>query len=164
MLEYIPQIFDTPKTIDKPSAWSTVAPIVRDIIQRFNINPQKALEFGVGNGYSISVLANYFYEVTGIDIDCKDIDFKLLNVDIWEMSYKFFIRKNKSWYDLIHIDMDHSYEQTFDAGKWAVKHSNCVLFHDTNMKGVMDAVLEIEKLGYKFYNYTDPCGLGILVK
>ena len=34
-------------------------------------------------------------------------------------------------HDLIHIDIFHDYANTYEAGRWAVDHSNVVLFHDT---------------------------------
>ena len=166
MLNYIPKFFDKPEIINQDSAWSTAAPIVKDIINRFNLKTNIALEFGVGGGYSAFVLSNYFNHVIGVDIDISAVTFSKKNIEIICMAYEDFIKENNNQYDLIHIDLSHTYDQTYHAGMWALKHSNCVLFHDTLINAVMEAVFKlVNDVGdFEFYNYIDPCGLGIVSK
>ena len=79
----------------------------------------------------------------------------------WAMS----VPKN-SRYDLIHIDIVHDYDSTFNAGEWAVEHSDVVIFHDTiSFSDVNKAVSDLsEKYEYYYYNYPLYNGLGILSK
>ena len=69
-------------------------------------------------------------------------------------------------HDLIHIDIFHDYANTYEAGRWAVEHSNVVLFHDTeSFPAVKAAVFSLaDQTGMKFYNYGVAHGLGILVR
>lgn len=159
MINYIPNKLYNPTGIDKFSAWSTVAPVIWDIIERFGIITETALELGVGNGYSYSILKNYFKRVIGVDINLKDAE----DIDGYEMSFEEYITKYDDVFDLIHIDLSHTYKQTVRAGEWAINHSGLVLFHDTKMEEVRKAVEYIStSFNLYFYNYDDPCGLGIL--
>ena len=82
--------------------------------------------------------------------------------------YQDFIKQNLfDRYDLIHIDMIHNFDVTYDAGKWAVQHSDCVIFHDTVSfpNEVARACEQLaEEYNLYFYNYPKSNGLGILVK
>lgn len=191
MIEYIPKIIDYPKVLDVTSAWGNNPTILRDIITRFNLKQDIALEIGVERGYSTTALANYFKRVIGVDT--FDWEFKLddnkrdveavrellkdwANIELIKSRYEDFIINRNDRYDLIHIDVGydtHCYETTYPAGAWAVRHSDCVLFHDTiSFPEVSRACVELsEKYGFTFYNYmqdfglnTAHCGLGILVK
>ena len=164
-----------------PSAWQGLDRIIKDIIIRFDVKLNVALEFGVEYGFSTSAFANYFDKVIGVDTFMGDIHTKnktyhyestknnlefWSNIDLVESSYQDFIKKEKSKFDLIHIDIVHTYKDTYKCGEWAVKHSDVVLFHDTESfkndvgKAVKDLAI---KYNLKHYNYKDCYGLGILV-
>ena len=89
-------------------------------------------------------------------------DFK--NISLVKSDYKDFIKENDNSYDLIHVDIIHTYEATYECGLWAAEHSDCTLFHDTeSFSSVKKAVRDIaKKSGKKFYNYPYYSGLGIL--
>ena len=68
--------------------------------------------------------------------------------------------------DLIHVDGEHGYYDTFGCGDWACAHAPVVLFHDTMSfpDTVMPAVKALaEKHDRTFFNYDQSHGLGILV-
>jgi predicted O-methyltransferase YrrM len=182
IINYIPAERDNPKLVtNKPSAWGDIPTVLKDIIKRFNINPNKALEFGVQYGYSTSALANYFEEVIGIDTFIGDIHAgvennffeetkrdlnEFSNIELIESTYQDFILNRKEQYDLIHVDIIHTYEDTFACGEWAVNNSNVVIFHDTeSFPSVKQACIDLSlKYNLTFYNYQPSHGLGILIK
>ena len=180
MIGYAPKIRDTPKIVNVVSAWGDIPTIIKDIIVTFNINPQTALEFGVEYGYSTSALANYFTKVIGVDTFKGDIhsyvkqnhhkmtENKLenyKNIQLIQSSYQDYIKTNNSIYDLIHIDIVHTYNETYECGEWAVNHSKVVIFHDTiSFDEVKKVCYDLStKYGLEFYNYPDSHGLGILI-
>ena len=161
------------------SAWKGLESIIGDVIKRSGINATSCLEFGVEYGYSTAVFANYFDKVTGVDLFTGDIhagykgnifdaaadnlkDFK--NITLIKNDYKDFIKDHHLSYDLIHVDIIHTYEATYECGFWAAEHSGCTLFHDTeSFSSVKKAVRDIaKKSGKRFYNYPYYNGLGIL--
>lgn len=182
MINYIPVIRKNPILFaEKPSAWGDIPEILKDIILRFKIHPDTALEFGTEFGYSTTALANYFHRVIGVDIFTGDIHAGLvndhyeetksnlkpwINIELVKSDYKDYIKDNNNRFDLIHIDIIHTYDETYECGEWAINHSDVVIFHDT------ESFPEIKKvcidLTYKynldFYNYEPSNGLGILVK
>lgn len=178
---YTPTLYDTPsKLIDIESAWKGHHIIIKDLIFNFNLGTDNCLEFGVEFGFSTVALSNYFQEVTGVDLFTGDIhtDFKgdhyqetterLLpykNIKLIKEDYKDWISRDNEVYNLIHVDIVHTYEDTFQCGLWSAKHSQCTIFHDTeSFPEVKKAVTDIaRKTGKKFYNYTKHHGLGILV-
>ncbi len=182
MINYIPEIRLAPRLYTGVySAWMDIPTILQDIIYRFGIKPKLALEFGVEYGYSTTALANYFNKVVGVDIFTGDIHAGLTedhyestksnlsswsNIELIKSDYKDFIKGNNQKYDLIHIDIVHTYEDTFKCGEWAVQHSDAVIFHDTesfpDVKRVCNDLSNKYRLA--FYNYTPSHGLGILVK
>lgn len=144
MKEYIPKIYDTPRTVNLPTAWGNIPTILKDIITRFNIKTNLALEFGVEKGFSTSAIANYFDSVIGVDsfdwypdgnIEAvKEILKDYPNILLIKSKYQDFILNNRGIYDLIHVDIGyetHDYETTYPCGEWSVQHSDCVIFHDT---------------------------------
>ena len=162
-----------------PSAWKGLELIIGDVIKRSGIQVNSCLEFGVEYGYSTAVFANYFKEVTGVDLFTGDMhagfkenvyeracdnlkEFK--NITLVKNDYRDFIKDNQNKYDLIHVDIIHTYEDTYECGLWAAAHSNCTLFHDTeSFSSVKKAVRDIaRKTGKTFYNYPYHHGLGIL--
>ena len=181
IIEYIPKVRDTPNVVKVISAWYDIPTILKDIIVTFNINPQIALEFGVEYGYSTSALANYFTKVIGVDTfmgdihsDTKTNHYKVTkrtlknrykNIQLIQSSYQDYIKTNNSIYDLIHIDIVHTYNETYECGEWAINHSKVVIFHDTiSFDEVKKACYDLStKYGLEFYNYPDSHGLGILI-
>ncbi len=131
-------------------------------------------------GYSTVVFSNYFESVTGVDIFQGDIHTShkgdhydqtksslhhFGNIELVKADYKDWINTDNTMYDLIHIDIVHTYEDTFRCGLWSAKHAKCVLFHDTeSFPEVKAAVAAVAKeTGKKFYNYPNNYGLGIIV-
>ncbi len=178
---YRPVVKEIPgRLIDvKNSAWKGLEQVIKDIIIKSACGTGKCLEFGVEFGYSAVVFSNYFKEVAGVDIftgdphagfhgdiyekvkaDLRPFD----NIRLIQADYKDFIRDNNEQYDLIHVDIIHTYEATFDCGLWSAMHSKCTLFHDTeSFPEVKTAVVDIaKKTGKTFYNYPHSDGLGIL--
>lgn len=191
MKDYIPIELDDPKVTKVISAWKPLAPMIKDILDRFDIKRRLALEFGVERGFSTTVLSNYFKMVIGVDpfdwviSDGVTRDYATVteelknfkNIHLFAATFEEFIKYDLTEkYDLIHVDIGydtHCYELTYPCGEWAVQHSDCVLFHDTvSFEGVMRACTELsEKYGFDFYNYSEQpgpagitCGLGILIK
>jgi hypothetical protein len=80
-------------------------------------------------------------------------------------NYQSWIGRDDSHYDLIHVDIIHTYADTFTCGLWSAMHSSCVLFHDTeSFPAVKRAVIDIaRKSGKTFYNFKESYGLGILI-
>ena len=125
IIEYKPTIFNTPKKLIKlGTAWVGLESIIYDILVRFNINTNIALEFGVEWGFSTAAFANYFTQVVGVDTFTGDIhsgvkqchlnstkenlkDFD--NIVLIKSDYKEFIKNNKNRYNLIHVDIVHDY-------------------------------------------------------
>lgn len=177
---YEPKKFEKPeKLINIKSAWEGHELIIRDIIDNFKLPTSSCLEFGVEFGYSAVVFSNYFDKVTGVDTfegdehtfhkgdhyqSTKDNLALYDNIELIKANYKDFIEGNEQQYDLIHVDIVHTYEDTFACGLWAANHSKCTLFHDTeSFPEVKKAVYDIaKKTGKTFYNYKPHFGLGIL--
>jgi hypothetical protein len=68
--------------------------------------------------------------------------------------------------DLIHVDGEHGYYDTFGCGDWACQHAPVVIFHDSISfpDTVMPAIKDLAaKHDRAFYNYDKFHGLGILV-
>jgi hypothetical protein len=164
----------------KSQAWVGLEKIILDIIEFSKIKRDSALEFGVEFGYSTATLANYFNKVIGVDIFTGDVqagyhgdiyestksnlkDFS--NIELVQSDYKDFIKSKDQNFDLIHVDIIHTYQDTFDCGLWAAQHSQCTLFHDTqSYSDVKRAVADIAHTTHKkFYNYRKCNGLGILI-
>jgi len=179
--EYKPKKYAKPeKMIDIVSAWQGLEMIIADIQIQFGLANNKCIEFGVEFGYSTVVLSNYFKEVTGIDTFEGDIHTinkdqhyeetlqrlsPFAGINLVKSDYKDWIMKDSMHYDLAHVDIVHTYEDTFACGLWAAQHSNCTIFHDTeSFPDVKKAVLDIaKKTGQQLYNYPHHYGLGILV-
>ena len=68
--------------------------------------------------------------------------------------------------DLVHVDGEHSYYETFTSGDWACLHAPVCIFHDSISfpDTVMPALKDLAKKHDRaFYNYDQFHGLGILV-
>jgi hypothetical protein len=185
MMEYKPQFLIRPaKLIDVPTAWDGCESVIADVIDQFRIRPLVALEFGVDYAYSTVALSNYFDFVFGVDTFMGDINagdrgeegiFKQVkkalkgfpNIVLIPQSFQKFtqdIAPPHMKYDLIHVDIVHDYYSTYECGRWAVEHSDVVMFHDTIafadvMKAVKDLAYERE---LNFYQWPVKHGLGIL--
>lgn len=168
------------KLLDVASAWKGLEMIIGDIISRFGIDRQKCIEFGVEFGYSSVVFSNFFERVTGVDTFEGDIhtENKLEhfqqtrerlkpygNIHLVKSDYRDWIVRDNQRYNLAHVDIVHSYKETFECGIWAARHSDCVIFHDTeSFPEVRKAVKDIARAtGQQLYNYPYHYGLGILV-
>lgn len=178
---YIPKKKIYPeKTIQVETAWKGLELIIEDILIQFNIDRNSCIEFGVEFGFSTVVFSNYFKKVTGIDLFIGDehtkhkgehfentkkslIEFK--NIELFRSDYKDWIKKDTNLYDFAHVDIVHNYKETFECGLWAVLHSKCCIFHDTeSFPEVKRAVYDIaKKTRKKVYNYPFHNGLGIIV-
>jgi hypothetical protein len=168
------------RMLDVASAWKGNEQVIADILDRFAIRRERCLEFGVEYGYSTVVLSSYFDQVTGIDLFAGDIHSgyradhyeetsarlaPFTNITLVKSDYRDWIYHDATRYDLIHVDIVHTYEDTFRCGLWSASHSSCTLFHDTeSFPEVKQAVREIaSQTGKKFYNYKPNFGLGIVV-
>lgn len=87
------------------------------------------------------------------------------NIQLVRSDYRDWIMRDDTAYDLIHVDIVHTYIDTFNCGLWSVEHAKCVLFHDTlSFPTVKQAVTDIaRKTDRRFYNFGESHGLGILV-
>jgi hypothetical protein len=180
MTEYRTRLLVPPARLVKvQTAWYGVERIIFDLIHRFDIVPENALEFGVDYGYSTAAFANYFKKVVGVDkfdgdphVGVRDNVFEKAqenlagfpNIELHRCDYREWIASDDRRYDLIHVDIIHNYEDTYACGAWAVEHSDVTIFHDTqSFPEVMRAVKDIAcNHGRKAYNWTYMHGLGIL--
>lgn len=169
-------------TRDVSSAWRGLENYLLSIISHFNIQPNIALEFGVDRGYSTHILSQVFRQVIGVDGFLGDshiiheqgdnfynlvkTSFENTNVTIVRSLFQDFVNKATDTYDLIHIDIVHEYEPTYQCAVWAIQHSNVVLLHDTeSFPQVKQVCRDLSaKHSVKFYNIPEHHGLGILFK
>jgi hypothetical protein len=181
VIRYVPKRREIPsRTLPVVSAWKGIESILADIIERFDLGTDSCLEFGVEYGYSTTALSSFFKSVTGVDMfhgdkhttEKNDIYMDTLNrlssfenISLKQSDYRDWIQKDDSFYDLIHVDIVHTYIDTFACGLWSAKHSKCTLFHDTeSFPAVKQAVRDIcRETGKRFYNFEESNGLAILV-
>lgn len=179
---FTPQTREWPTlATQQPSAWGNIPTIIKDIITRSGIETNYAIEFGVEYGYSTSSLANYFDNVTGVDTFTGDVHagFKgdmldaakenlaqFSNINLIRSSYEDYIKDNPEVYNMAHVDIIHTYEDTYLCGEWCVKHADITIFHDTlSFPEVYKACEDLSiKYNLNFYNYEESHGLGILTK
>jgi hypothetical protein len=169
-----------PRSLDVFSAWKGIESILEDLISEFNIGRNNCLEFGVERGYSTTALSCFFSSVTGVDtflgdkhtgnredlfVSTKGRLSEFSNIQLVRGSYQDWTAKDNNSYDLIHVDIIHTYIDTFRCGLWSAEHSQCVLFHDTeSFPAVKQAVSDIARqTGKTFYNFKECYGLGILI-
>jgi hypothetical protein len=161
--------------------WAGLERIMPALVSQFCISRVNALEFGVEYGYSTCVLAQLFDHVTGVDTFTGDIHSgvrdnysqvarenlaKHKNVTLVQESFDDWIRHDSHCYDLIHIDIVHTYWATFECGRWSVEQAPVVIFHDSeSFPEVKQAAGDIAMAaGMTFYNYPLCNGLGVLVR
>lgn len=178
---YKPVKKEIPKNIlQVNSAWEGLELVIEDILDRFDIGRDKCIEFGTEYCYSTVVFSSFFKNVKGIDLftgdehsrfkkdhylDTKKSISEFKNIDLIKSDYRDYIKKDDEQYDFAHVDIVHTYAETFECGLWAVKHSKCCVFHDTeSFPEVRRAVFDLAKhTGKKVYNYPYHHGLGIIV-
>lgn len=161
------------------SAWKGLDKIIPALISQLGLETHSCIEFGVEKGYSTAVFAQYFDQVTGVDtfqgdrhagfIDTYGIAGSNLNqfknITLIKDNYQHYTTVDHAEYNLCHVDIIHTYEDTYACGEWAVRHAKCVIFHDTISFGnVRKAVYDLSvKYNKKFLNYSHHHGLGILI-
>jgi len=181
VLAYLPQRRQLPdRILPVATAWKGIESVLGDLMEKFGIGTRSCLEFGVEHGYSTAALSCFFDSVTGVDIFVGDMHTRdprdlfastsdrlacFKNIRLVRSDYREWIARDQSVYDLIHIDIVHTYVDTFACGIWSVQHAKCVLFHDTeSFPAVKRAVIDIARqTGKHFYNFEESNGLGILV-
>lgn len=179
--EYRPSMLEVPPAmIDVRTAWQGLERVIPDIIKRFNVGSSCCIEFGVEYGYSTVVFSNYFEQVVGVDTFEGDVHTtdhgdhyertsssleQFRNISLHKADYKDWIRQDQRHYDLAHVDIVHTYEDTYRCGLWAATHSRVTLFHDTDsFVDVRNAVIDIARdTGKRLYNYPRFHGLGVMV-
>lgn len=165
-----------------PSGWRGLECYMKSIIATLNINPNIALEFGVDSGYSLKVLSQLFNKSIGVDMFIGDAHighnqgneyyqgvlkkFTTDTVEIVKSDFREYIKNNDNRYDLIHIDIVHFYNETFECADWSIQHSNVVILHDTcsfpEINRVCVDIASKHKVNY--FNLRDCNGLGILYR
>lgn len=181
IVPYVPIQRSLPaRVLPVASAWKGIESILSALITRFEVGTRRCLEFGVEHGYSTVALSNFFETVTGVDTFTGDEHTKdprdlfdataarlssYQNIHLFRSDFRDWIAKDEGSYDLIHVDIVHTYIATFDCGLWSARHARCVLFHDTEtFPTVKRAVYDIARLtGKHFHNFRESCGLGILI-
>jgi hypothetical protein len=180
VLLYVPKHRQLPpRVLPVESAWKGIESVLSDLIARFDIGTSRSLEFGVEHGYSTAALSCFFDSVTGVDAFLGDKHTFMRdlyaetssrlssfdNIQVFRSDYRDWMRKDNGFYDLIHVDIVHTYIDTFTCGLWSAQHSKCVLFHDTeSFPAVKRAVIDIAReSGKSFYNFKESSGLGILI-
>lgn len=182
---YQPSFLDeNNKPISLVSAWVGLEKIIKPIVKDFNLNTNSALEIGVDYGYSLSALSNVFEEVVGVDTFCGDVhagtrdesQYQIVlknfsevnNVQLIKSSYQEYFESldKQKHFDLIHVDIVHTFQETYDCGKLSLEHSNCVIFHDTESFSDVNKACGQLSVDFEceFFNYPYSHGLGILVK
>lgn len=169
-----------PRSLTIGSAWRGIEMILGDLTRRFQVRTDRCLEFGVEFGFSAAALSSYFDSVVGVDTFQGDRHTAIIrdyyaeavdnlrpfdNIRLVRSDYQDFIRKDDGTYGLIHVDIIHTYADTFRCGLWSAQRSQCTIFHDTeSFPEVKQAVTDIARLtGKHFYNFEESYGLGILV-
>ncbi len=166
-----------------PTSWNGLEKILPDLIERSDLETDIAWEFGVWHGYSTAALANNFKKVIAVDTFEGDVikgtegtpmletTRKTLeawpNVELVQSRFQDFMRFPGNSYDspdLIHIDIVHTYEDTFACGVLALSICDMVIFHDTeSFPEVKRALCDLTRLhNFSFRNYYECHGLGIL--
>lgn len=182
METYIPNKRAQPILMTKhPSAWGDIPTILPDIIERFGVPTASALEFGTEYGYSTSALANYFDEVIGVDtfegdfmtgrksdhyqMTCEDLA-PWPNITLVKSSYQEFIKGHDKRHGLIHIDIVHTYEDTYRCCEWSLGRADLVVLHDTlSFPDVNLVCIHLaDRHGLEYHNYPHSHGLGILAR
>jgi len=178
--EYVPGSLVAPvNRIPVATAWAGLELVIPDILDRFNVGRDSCIEFGVEYGYSAVIFSNYFSRVIGVDTFEGDIHTRdrgnhfeatrdslaaFNNIELFKSLYQDWIQHDDKHYDFAHVDIIHTYKDTFRCGLWAAQHSKVTIFHDTeSFVDVRNAVIAVAKAtGKRVYNYPLHYGLGIV--
>jgi hypothetical protein len=178
---YVPRSRKAPaRELQVVSAWAGIQNILSELIERFHIQTDCCLEFGVEFGFSTVALSSYFGSVIGVDTfqgdkhtvnkqniyeDTVSRLSRYTNIKLVRSDYRDFIQREHGSFGLIHVDIVHTFADTFACGLWSAHHSQCTIFHDTeSFPQVKQAVAEIARAtGKQFYNFEESNGLGILI-
>jgi hypothetical protein len=181
VIEYIPEKRRLPeRVLQVGSAWKGIESILSDLIEKFEVKTDRCLEFGVDYGYSTVALSSFFDNVVGVDTfvgdkhmgsirdiyaDTRDRLSSFKNIELKRNDYRDWILNDQSTYDLIQVDIIHTYSDTYTCGRWSAHRSKCVIFHDTqSFPAVKAAVTAIAReTGKSFHEFKESNGLGILV-
>jgi len=185
---YYPRYFTQPaRLLDVPSAWRGIERALASILADFRPGPSRtglAVEFGTDYGFSAAALSNFFDHVTTVDFfqseggdaqtGYRDPDqfervaalLKDWPVSVVRADFRDWITDYYPKVDLIHTDIVHEYQPTYEAVRWSVDHTDLALVHDTeSFPEVKRACADVAaETGFKFYNYPEHFGLGILSK
>jgi len=173
-----PVLWTGTRLTSKPSAWVGLEDYLYPIIKKYNLKCDTALEFGVEHGYSTYLLSQIFNKVVAVDTFEGDIHTKfqdlyeetlstfkeIKNTSILKSDFREFIKQNDNLYDLIHIDIVHTYDDTYECAEWSIKHSSVVLLHDTvSYPDINRVCVDLaNKYQLEYYNIPHHNGLGIL--
>lgn len=180
MQEFKPDKIEKPaRLIECASAWKGLESILGSVVDSFCAHRETAVEFGVEYGYSLVAMSNFFDKVIGVDTfsgdshagygttmeHAKRNTAEFENISLVKSDWREFANKNEDkQFDLIHVDIEHWFQTTYDCGLWAIHHAPVVLFHDTI--SFIDVLRTCKKLSEEnnmsFYNYPLYNGLGIL--
>jgi hypothetical protein len=166
---------DLPKV---PTSWNGLERIIWDIMSSFHVDNSLAIEFGTWHGYSAAALAEYFKHVIAIDMFIGDTIPGTMssmlettrqtlapwpNIELWEKKWQQIDSLPRA--GLIHIDIEHTYDETYGCGLLCLDYADVIIFHDTeSFADVKKAVGDqAEFSGRTFYNFPYHHGLGILV-
>jgi hypothetical protein len=181
IIRFVPKNRRPPsRMVQVESAWIGIESILADLIERFHLGTTSCLEFGVERGYSTVALSSFFNRITGVDtftgdqhtLNNKDMYDETVsrlapfrNIQLIRCAFEDWIKQDNNSYDLIHVDIVHTYAATFACGLWSATHSRCTIFHDTkSFPAVKQAVSDVaRRTGKTFYNFDESNGLGILV-
>ena len=168
--------------VDVTSAWKGLECVVPGIVDQFCKKTDSALEFGVDTGYSTSVLAQLFTSVIGVDTFEGDVHAKpeheymlavtsrtlshIKNIKLIQSCFEDYIKVCNDQFDLIHVDIVHFYDPTYQCADWALNHSPVVILHDTeSFPEVKQVCIDLAKKHNRhFLNFEPFNGLGILLK
>jgi hypothetical protein len=181
ILPYVPQHRELPpRVLPVATAWKGIESVLADLIKQFGVETRRCLEFGVEYGYSTAALSSFFETVTGVDtfvgdrhttnksdifLETSERLSSFENIKLVRSDYRDWTARDQTFYDLIHVDIVHTYIDTLNCGLWSARHAQCVLFHDTqSFAAVKRAVIDISRqTGKRFYNFKESNGLGILI-
>ena len=129
-----------------PTGWKGLETFMVPIMERYNVKNDLALEFGVDSGYSCHVLSQLFNKVIGVDTFQGDIHIghqqgdgfykqtkerlNSPNIELVRENYRDYIKTDNRIYDLIHVDIVHLYDETYECAEWSILHSRVVILHD----------------------------------
>lgn len=161
----------------EPSAWQGLPSIIPCIMEDFGVKGGSAIEFGCEFGYSTAALAHCFERVVAVDTfegdEHSGVKSNHIGRTAWNLAnypnvelkiadYREFTTDEN--YDFAHVDIVHTYDDTFACGQLALDLAPVVIFHDTtSFADVFRAVSDLaEANNCDFHNYHHHNGLGII--